>query len=640
MLVDGDVKPGILLAIESASTTDEGRQALRKFDQSLSDSESKRQADWSIPAARILVAAKIDPEQVTKHFEELMKRIPTSETVSSSKGAPGADEYRVLSDLYTPAAVMVQDEREASNASGRDLCAYLTNVAQTIQEPRLDLALSSLTGDRGDSLLRFVESIEASLEPASTPPKDQFDACMRIAKSAAVAGDISLSTRALKIALGNGPPLRQIGGSSDAFAITPNRSLSTNPFGANEGDNAMVELVRSVNGIVDLYSDATGHKLGVREPKSPAQPNIAADSIMPEIADALQAVVLPEHHGGTAFPYAKSIASSSLNSMDPFRSTGKIAPESLSIALGRAAALAGQSDELIDLLRSRLEKGTDVTAVASVMIHAALPAKNDAALSEALDRFENGIDSQLPSKDVKPNATPRSTSISSQMLADSQRKSETINLVLGAVWPLANETDYPPAEISSRASETLLRALNLINSDSYTSSRNRAIATAIRKQTMAVATARNDSDGLKQILKAEIDDIDRRYATYSGDRKNEYRQRAMESLLTQLLSEGRIEQVPSLVRSLHLGSKNVRRNYRSLAPATLCMEIAKLPKKQQLDLLKQIALGDNNDDPIAHWGGFVRYTTPPTLVQRQTPRIREIESIPTCARASHSRTRY
>ena len=42
-----------LKPFDELRTTDEGRQALRNFDQSLSDSESKLQSDWSIPAARI-----------------------------------------------------------------------------------------------------------------------------------------------------------------------------------------------------------------------------------------------------------------------------------------------------------------------------------------------------------------------------------------------------------------------------------------------------------------------------------------------------------------------------------------------------------------------------------------------------------
>jgi len=67
-----------------------------------------------------------------------------------------------------------------------------------------------------------------------------------------------------------------------------------------------------------------------------------------------------------------------------------------------------------------------------------------------------------------------------------------------------------------------------------------------------------------------------------------------------------------------------------MAPAAACLEIAKLPKDKQLALLVQITLGDTDDDPVLHWGSLVRYEVPPEMVRMQTPRLQEVQNLPTC----------
>ena len=634
-LGDDDWKPGLWMAIESAQKTEAGRDALGRFADQLSRRTTQVNSDWSLPATQILVATQTDPSKVPNFAKTLMSQLPSTETIAANPVKVGLGKHRELLDLFTPAAACLQCKDKQAQGVGRELAAYLESLSKALGEPRLQLALSRLSGDQADSFDAYLRSIEAKVNPGSPLSKDQVNQVLKIAKTTARSGDVLLSTRALTLALSNGPPLRQMNSSQDAFSIAkPSNGRQ------QRHDGGMGNLVRQVNEIVDLYSDAIGHKLGVREldsPKGDPASKKGNQAIRPQdteqavkaIADALQSIVFPEQRMGEVFPYAKETVSTTPSSF--FRPASEIVPESLSRALARAASLAEQSGPLIDFIRSRVEKTNSKVDVASVLLDVAVAAHDPKAVLEAIELFSIEVDSMLPKLDAKILATSPTRVITQQMQQDSFRKSETINLVLRTVWPLTlNMKSYPP-EVRNRVIELLERTRNLIASDRYTSMRLNAIAKLISQRVLQVI-GKNDPHRFHRILNIEINAVKMLYvnSSTSDDQRSASEKRALEGLLGQLISQGHISQMPNFARNLIGKDRGRSLDLQSMTAASICLEVAKLPQQQQFEFLKQVTLGDDDQAALGFWGGFVRFTTPPPLVQRQTPNLIEIQSLPLC----------
>ena len=625
ILVEDDLQPGLALAIETAAETDPGREALGDFAKKLDELAADRPDDWSVPAARLMIGAKLEPNAVPELAETLNQRLPKVETVSAAEGTPDALQYRPLLDLYTPTSFVMQLEDEQARTVGEELAAYVTSVAKAVGDPDAQLAISSLSGNAGDSLAGFIDAIQAVVEPGATLSKAQFNTAMRVATTAATAGDVALSARALKLALRNGPPLRQIGVSGgDAFAIT-RTSSSVLPA---QQDDGMTELTASVLELLDVWSDATGQKLGAREPDDDFKPQQPVDraAALQEVADALRTIVLPEARQDSVFPYAAPIASTT--SYDRFGSDG-ITAQSASIALGRVAASVGQSEDLIAALRKRLNGSADKSAVAGVLIDVALAAGDMETLASALELFDKELGEDLPAESLTTKKFDRLRSISSQMQRDSFRKSQIVNQVMQSVWPVATHPKLPD-DVAAHASELLGRTVTLINSDAYTSQRHREISQRIERRSLKNSANSGDETSFGKTLKSLVRSIDARYAGYPPDSRATYRKRSMESLLGELSSDGHIVQSHGFIRQLIEHEMDAGRDFQAIAPAAACLEIATLPKGEQLDLLLKITLGEADDDPMLHWGSLVRYEVPPPMVQLQTTRLREVQNLPTC----------
>ena len=388
----------------------------------------------------------------------------------------------------------------------------------------------------------------------------------------------------------------------------------------------MEGLTERVNEIVDLYSDATGHQLGARSPKSETVTK-ADEKTMREISETFYAIIAPESRHDAVFPYANAIAS---NSYDHLREDEELISQSLAVAMARAAALGGHSNGLIGKVRERMTNHSDKETLASVLIHVALAAENDEVLSDALNQFSTAIDSKLPKKGPKIAADPLSLTISTQVRQESQLKTKTINSVLLTVWPLTGKSEFSNSEISSLASDLLERTSWLIVSDPYTENRHRAIAKKIRKRMMTAAANRNDQEGIERLLNLELGTIDQRYAGYDTKRRQQYLLSAMESLLDEMMADGRIAKAPKGVRRIVLMTLGRHRSFRSSIAANLCLELSKLPKEKQFEYLMQFTFGEKNEKAIAHWGSFIRFNKPPEVVLRQTPNVNDIQALPVC----------
>ena len=226
MLVQPDTKSGLQMALDLASTSEDGRDALAKLERSLREYGANRDTDWSIPAAQLLVAEKIQVDSLPELSAQLKKKIPSKEELAKAAGTAQASEFRPLTELYTVADVMLQSEDDTRKHIGGELADYLKTVAKTIEQPELDIALSAILMDGNESLSYFLQAIEKSKEPGVALTEDKVDSCLNIVRSALASGDIALSNRALKLALENGPTNRRVS-VGDAFALSPNSSVSS-----------------------------------------------------------------------------------------------------------------------------------------------------------------------------------------------------------------------------------------------------------------------------------------------------------------------------------------------------------------------------------------------------------------------------
>ena len=106
-------------------------------------------------------------------------------------------------------------------------------------------------------------------------------------------------------------------------------------------------------------------------------------------------------------------------------------------------------------------------------------------------------------------------SITSQMQQDSWLKSDKLELVVRAVWPLVSEDNYEdyPDEMG-RAVEILVRANHLIGSDSYTTQRHNGISSMFSKVMLSHSSRIGDEEQFNKVLNAQFKSIDAQYASY------------------------------------------------------------------------------------------------------------------------------
>lgn len=592
-------EPGIQIAIQSAALSQDGRAALKSLAKTLATEAENRPDDWSIPAAGLLVAIKSGSNDLSRWHQMLKKRLPSIDDVQSSIDTPNSPTFQPLTGLIAVASVAAKSDNDAANQIGVELAEYLGVVAKTVRAPGLELALASLGKNDADSFSRFLDTIEDSLDADTRVTKRQVSACLNVASEAAKRGDIGLSARALRVALGKGPPLRQFGTGGDAFAINQNQNL--NPI-SMKSPEYNTTLTRRLLEIVDLYSDATGEQLGRRDSKPLEIPNPPAinQQTWVTLSQAIQAIVLPQDQPGIVFPYAKRIASRT--EYDTFNNSVPLVPESLSIAMARTAAFAGTTDALIDTLESRMALAADKRVVAGMMVDAALAAEDPEALAQALQQFSESVDAHLPALET-PETTPQQiTTITTQVRQESYKKSDLVDLMIQTLAPVVVAEEKQAFDNDEKVTELLERTAKLIESDSYTSGRHREIVRRIRSKVLNNAIQSGDSTAVHNALGQER--VTFSQMLFGGAASHQSDEIAREARLGQLIEDGLLSNSANFVRKMI--SQESRPYSKTRLPLVICLETVKLPAQEQYDFLERMALGRSDSDSLLHWGGLVQ----------------------------------
>ena len=633
MLGKTDSPSSLELAIrKSAGGKAFAKGKVKEFNRRVSELSKANDKSWQLAALHLMTACSIGSNESETAAEDLFQRLPPQADIADVKDRDSAAiKYRELLDLYPVARVAQQSAADANKQHAQRLVGYLQTVARSVGEPSMGIVLAKISGSGKDSIAKVLNLIEAQSKPGTPLPQAMVDQCLRITLEAASAGEMEDSTRALKLALGNGPPLRKLATSGDAFAISAPQSRQP-----TQADQQLDGLIAQLTPVLDAYSKATGVSLTTVELKKDSESESVAD---PEnfgpITDTMLAIMLPAQREGMVFPYQTTVAG---QSYDRFRSGDKIEVRSVSLALAIAASKCGRSRETFELLEKRFEKVSDKVEVATAMVQVASASGDAEMFKNALQRLSESLGDQLPGADEEPAELTSVNVITSQMSTDSRRKSVTINVVMNAVWPtiraeglVASKSKKPELSefqklIAAPIVTLLQRTHTLIKSDSYTAGRHREIARRIAKQIPAWARISGDEKAIDSYIKLQLQPPT---SFPSGADVDAYRRQAFERSTLEMIKEGLTARMDQVFRRAATERPKKREVYAKRFDAHLCMEISRLPSTEQIEFLRRMTFGRSGKEPIAYLSGLVRYELPPDMVRRQLPSLDDAVSLPT-----------
>lgn len=615
---DIETAPGFLMAINEAKKSEDGVNSLKALSAALQQESERDNAHWSLTAAQLMIAATIEPENIGSLSAQLSTLLPSQKDIETSP--TGKTPYL---DCFAVALALSQSDHPDAKPAVEKLASMMTAIATAKSESSSVLVLEKRFGDPREAVDRLLTALESNTE-GKTPNKDQVALALKIAVTSAKDKDWGASSRALKAALGHGPPLVGISTttSGDAFAIANTRSSSNAPPPPDHTS----ELNAQVLELLSIYQQHL-------ELEKTQDDSWKAANVSPQIltdADpifaALLKIVIPQTKTPMVALYGREIASTrNYDRLGPMPTA--MQPQSAAKTLAQVARLTGRIDDVSHWLAERIK--TESLESATLRIQLALQKKNGSELTKAIDSFETILNDVLPGPDAEMASTVGSYSISSQMQTESFEKSRIVNSVLHAVWDVARQKDLKESPSAVSADRLLRRTIALIGSDRYTMNRHGQILSNLRSRSVQQAAVKGDQSLLSSILGGMTRSIAEQYAGSNPDSMAVAQKRTLQAILNRIIEEGSIAQSYGVVRQIIESHERVRPNYKSPEAATVMRAIAELPKEQQYPLLQKITLGDRNDAPVLHWMGFVRASEVPELVRRQTPDFEKHKLIPT-----------
>ncbi|MCO8121797.1 tetratricopeptide repeat protein [Stieleria sp. TO1_6] len=614
----------LALAMRTATESEDQHEQVLAFKKRLDKLAESNPKSWQLTAVQLMAACYLGSDDVTAIEQELFQRLPKLDTLDQN--ASGSVAIQAVFDLYPTARAASQSDRKVDQQIGQRLVEYISVAAEQTHQTSMVFALARLGGDGPQSTAKILDLIAHYAKPNTPLQADLVDECLQIAVDAANAGELELATRALTLALGNGPPLRQVsGGGGDAFALAPaprSRSVMMN-LNHNQ-PSEMDQLVDKVTAVTQALSQSTGVALTMQKINLPTKRgDDASERIIRQITDAYLAIVAPAGTTDSVFTYSQPIAEKDRSRRTLFL---KIKVVSASLALAKAAAKCGQSNSIYETLKQRFESGTDRSAVAIAMVQVATAARDPDRLDDALTLLAKSLDVRLPPADQPGPSSGGTTMITIEMQNESFQKTETINLVLDSLWPIL-ESNYltelharenpRSSSISAKIVALLGRTEALIGSDGYTAGRHRDLKALLSATRISIAKT-GDPQLVDQHIRSRIDEIDqKRYP--AGSNVQLYKRQALEKVTIEMLGEGLVNQMDQVFRKWIDDCTPADRDYEYRYPARMCLAISQLPPRQQIQLLDKVTFGRKGDQPIDYFTGLVCYEIPPPLVRRQLP---------------------
>ncbi|QEF96175.1 tetratricopeptide repeat protein [Stieleria maiorica] len=622
------------LAIRVAVSSDDSQDAIRSFAERVGKLAERHSDSWQLTALQLMTACYLGDESSAEFAKTLFERLPAeSELVNEDNQAIDRVKATALFDLYPVARAASRSQRDSDREIGERLVRYIGKVAESANDSSITLALAEISGDASESLSRILDLIAAQSDANAPLSQSLAERCLQVAKDAAKAGEIDTSVRALRLALQSGPPLRQLSGGGDAFAITSSQNQPV--YSGREQQTEMDLLAQRVSAVTDALSQATGVALEFK--KGAYQNNRKAKidrQAMGKITDAYLAILVPTKRQDTTFDYSKRIASTSY---DPFRSDGDIVVSSASMALATAAALAGRADDVAATLEQRLGSDQKNVELSIALVQLAFAAEQPKRLAASLDRLIETLDEPLPPLGQRSANAGPVTTITSQMATASREKSDVVDRVMQAVWPImasdfiqpdARTDDADFAGVVANLGELISRTDSLINSDSYTANRHRYIRRQLALGHVAIAKASGDGKIIDDFIRSELETIETQNYP-SGADIQDYKRRSLERLTTQLIDDGLIEHLAPVFRQAITDYLVTQRNYSNRFESHVCLAISQLPADKRIQLLEKLTFGGDGDDSVEYFDALVSYEIPPPIVRRQHPQLDAVMNLQT-----------
>lgn len=624
----------IAMAIRVAVSEEQTRKQVDDFAARVEKLGASSPTSWRLAALSLMTACYLDGEQTDRLEKTLFDQLPDPADIAKP-GQQVSDslQYQDLLDLYPVARAASESQRESNQEIGKRLVIYIGKVAESANDSSIALALAQISGDASQSISRILEVIESRVQPGTALPEPLVKQCLQVATDAAKTDDIDTSTRALKLALSSGPPLRKLSTGGDAFAIAKSTSSGFNPYGGSSRQK-LDSLHAQVSTVTQSLSDATGIMLQFEKNTYDKQqtPKVDRDTIS-QIADAYLAIVIPDSRAGQVFPYSTEIATTSY---DRLGSGQQIVVDSASMALA-IAAKHGDRKDLVAVLQSRIKSTADKTELSIALVQLTFALGQPDQINDALTQFANTVDGQLPKRDATSASTSPSASITSMMMTDSQKKSEIVNLVLHAIWPIAAsdylkdlraENHVLEPQISAKVRSLLARTNQLIRSDSYTSNRHREIQRRISAKYVELAIESGDQKVVDEYIQSELQSIDTQSYPIGTDIED-YKRQSLERLTLQMIDDGLISQMDQIFRQLLTTQPKAKRDYSSRFEPNVCLMISQMATDNQLELLGNLTFGSTGKEPLKYFEGLVSFEVPPAIVRRQHPMLDATIALPT-----------
>ncbi|MCS7471619.1 tetratricopeptide repeat protein [Stieleria sp. ICT_E10.1] len=633
-ILASDSPSSLGLAIRVAVADEEARGTVAAFAEKVGKLAERHSDSWQLAALQLMTACYLGDDSTAPLAETLFARLPAeSELTDENNQVVDRVKATALFDLYPVARAAGRSENKTDQEIGARLVRYMSKVAESANDSSIALALAEISGDASQSISRILDLITAQSQPDAPLSQSLVDQCLQVAKDAAKAGEIDTSMRALQLALQNGPPLRKLSTGGDAFAITSSRNSAA--YGSREQQTEMDQLADKVAAITDGLSQAIGVPFEFKLSSYQSDRDRQIDrQAMSRVADAYLEIFAPANRPGTVFNYSKKIATSSY---DRIRSDDDIVVSSASMVLATAAAACGRADELAATLEKRLASADHNVELSIALVQLAFAAGNMERLAASLDRMMEAIGKELPPPGQRPAGTGPLTTITSQMASESQKKSEVVDRVMHAIWPIVasdlisdakDKGGASLADVSKNVAELLRRTESLIGSDSYTANRHREIRRRLALRYVAIAKASGDIEVIDDYIQSELDTIETQPYP-SGVDLQDYKRRALERLAVSMIDDGLTEQMDPVFRQAITEHFNTQRNYSNRFESHVCLAISQLPADKRIELLEKLTFGRDGDYPIAYFDALVSYEIPPPLVRRQHPMLDAVINLPT-----------
>lgn len=437
------------LAVRKACEAKPGLKSAQKLFDRIQKVDRGDQNHQSIELARLILAAVIRSPDVDQLLADVDQRL--HETAQRNSGS--STQENKVPDFIPPyvfgfAAVRRSASAEADEAVERVL-AGARKLAAEVGDEAAETALAWLSR-RSDAMLSVLDAIDGESAGGPASPAN-CDRCLRMAQVAAAKGDWAVVARAMRAALGNGPPI--VADTEQKVVADPyGGSVATSSVGVIETSHDNVR--DQVLGVLGNCRDQNG--VPVTSPGFDHEGCGVPAAELIELDTALRKVLFPSDMFVNVYGYRRPVLmdDESINRADGYKT------RSVSYACGNLARVCGTVDSLIEQIRRRTN-ASDALEVTAMAVDLAVTTGDAEFLVDAVLAFGESCNDKLPRLDDSVAASADPPAPKPIPPRDTAAILSLADQVVGTLWPLATRSGLPD-NINQANIELLKRTAKLL----------------------------------------------------------------------------------------------------------------------------------------------------------------------------------